>query len=128
MDIDHFKRINDAYGHPVGDAALKEVAQRVRTAVRSVDVVCRYGGEEIAVILPACALPEASDVAERARSAVEQAPAGKPPALPEPITISAGVASCPEPNSTPSGLTKAADAALYEAKRKGRNRVETARR
>jgi len=128
MDLDHFKRINDTYGHPAGDATLKEVAQRVRAAVRSVDVVCRYGGEEIAVILPACGLEEASDVAERARSGVEDASSHVSAAFPEPVTLSAGVASCPAPNTTPSGLTKAADSALYEAKRKGRNRVEQAKR
>jgi diguanylate cyclase (GGDEF)-like protein len=128
IDLDHFKRINDSYGHPAGDATLREVAQRVRTAVRNVDVVCRYGGEEIAIILPACGLQEAVDVAERARRSVEAAPTGEATGLPEPITLSAGVASCPVPNPTPSGLTKSADGALYEAKRKGRNRVEVAKR
>jgi diguanylate cyclase (GGDEF)-like protein len=128
MDVDHFKRINDTYGHPAGDATLREVAQKVKAAVRSVDVVCRYGGEEIAVILPSCSMEEAREVAERARSAVEATQGGSGMAFPEPITLSAGIASCPVPFTTPTGLTKAADAALYEAKRKGRNRVEAARR
>jgi diguanylate cyclase (GGDEF)-like protein len=124
LDIDHFKRINDTYGHAVGDQTLRAVAQCARSALRSIDQIYRYGGEEFAVILPGCPLAEAVMVAERARQALASLPAGPEGPVPERITLSAGAASCPNPNPTVTGLLRSADAALYEAKRKGRNRVE----
>jgi diguanylate cyclase (GGDEF)-like protein len=128
IDLDRFKLVNDQHGHDAGDAVLRAVAQAISGALRSIDVVCRYGGEEFAVILPFCDLSEAAAVAERARKAVSLLPGVPQAGVPGPITLSAGVASFPVPFSTPSGLLKAADSALYEAKRKGRNRVEIAAR
>lgn len=128
IDLDRFKLVNDQYGHDAGDAVLRAVAQAVSGALRSIDVVCRYGGEEFAVILPSCDLREAAAVAERARKAVSDLPGVPQAGVPGPITLSAGVASFPVPFSTPSGLLKAADSALYDAKRRGRNRVEIATR
>jgi len=128
LDIDHFKAVNDTYGHPAGDATLREVAQRLQMCFREIDVLCRYGGEEFAAILPLCPQEEAVMVAERVRSAIEGLPSGGEGVLPCPVTVSIGVASFPHPSTTPTGLQRAADEALYEAKRRGRNRVEAARR
>ncbi len=126
MDIDHFKRVNDTYGHPVGDLVLKEVSRGIRTSLRDIDVICRYGGEEFVAILPGCSIKEAAVAGERVRTTVE-AMQRNGVTLPAPVTISIGVASFPHPFSTPSGLIKGADEALYGAKQKGRNRVVTAR-
>ncbi len=127
LDVDHFKKVNDTFGHPAGDLVLRAVADAARAAVRKVDIVCRYGGEEFVVILPVCPVAEAREVAERVRMAVESLPGG-PGSLPAPVTVSVGVAAYPHPFSSPTGLTKGADAALYSAKSKGRNRVEVATR
>jgi diguanylate cyclase (GGDEF)-like protein len=126
MDIDHFKRVNDTYGHPVGDLVLKEVSRGIRASLRDIDVICRYGGEEFVAILPGCSIKEAAVAGERVRTTVE-AMQRNGVTLPAPVTISIGVASFPHPFSTPSGLIKGADEALYGAKQKGRNRVVTAR-
>lgn len=123
-DIDHFKRVNDTYGHDTGDLALRAVAQSLQESVRNIDVVCRYGGEEFGIILPNCPSAEAKGVAERAREAVSMLPAAALGGLKERVTLSAGVASFPMPFTTGTGLLKGADTALYHAKRKGRNRVE----
>lgn len=124
-DLDHFKSINDTYGHPAGDAVLREVARRMHSVVRPYDSVGRYGGEEFLVVIPACDLVDARHQAERLRASVR----GQPIALGEaslPVTISLGVAATGEPKSTdPESLLRAADAALYLAKRNGRDRVES---
>jgi diguanylate cyclase (GGDEF)-like protein len=126
FDVDHFKRVNDAHGHPAGDLVLQKVAEITGREVRNMDIVCRYGGEEFAVILPSCPQSEALQVAERVRKRIEETPAGAagPPVQ---VTVSAGVATFPQPFSSLTGLIKAADQALYGAKTKGRNRVESAR-
>ncbi len=126
MDIDHFKLVNDTHGHPVGDLVLREVARGVRESLRDIDVLCRYGGEEFVAILPGCSVGEASAAAERVRRTVESL-YGRVPAVPAPVTVSIGVASFPHPFSTPSGLVKGADDALYSAKQRGRNQVVPAR-
>lgn len=124
LDIDHFKRFNDRYGHPAGDAVLKGVSAAVRSAVRSFDIVARYGGEELAVILPETGVEASRDVAERIRKAVASYPcavtrSGKPVR----VSVSVGVATVPEHGIVPAEVVKQADAALYRAKEAGRNRV-----
>lgn len=121
MDIDHFKLVNDTRGHLVGDAVLSEVAQIITRSVRDSDVCARYGGEEFAVILSGSDLDGAMRLAGRLRAAVEAAefPSGLR------VTISVGAAATDEPERL-SRLLEEADRALYEAKRKGRNRVEAA--
>jgi two-component system cell cycle response regulator len=121
VDIDKFKSINDRFGHNVGDAALKDVAERLREQLRAADVVARYGGEEFLAVLTGAQAPEAMLVAERLREAVASAPV-----LAEghtvPVSISIGVA-IGEPGTPAEKVIGAADAALYRAKRDGRNRA-----
>ena len=119
-DIDHFKQYNDRHGHVRGDDALKLVARQLLEGVRSQDIVCRYGGEEFALILPGTDGEQAVAVAESLRAAVEhgEGVAG------EPVTISVGVASADDNGiGSPADLFRAADGALYKAKAGGRNRV-----
>jgi two-component system cell cycle response regulator len=123
VDIDHFKRINDSFGHDVGDEVLREFAVRLATNVRAVDLACRYGGEEFVVIMPETGLAVAERIAERLRLHV----AGSPfrlPGVEDPlaVTISIGVA-CTRPGDTPEALLKRADEAVYAAKAQGRNQV-----
>lgn len=124
MDIDHFKNVNDTYGHLVGDAVLKETVRRIQSSVRSYDVVGRFGGEEFVVILPNANGEIAVRVAERIRAAVSAQPVIHE-AVSVSVTLSAGVA---EAGAAPAvdALIQAADEALYQAKRTGRNRVCTA--
>jgi len=122
IDIDHFKRCNDTYGHLVGDAVLKEVAGRLKFSVREVDMIARYGGEEFCVVLPETTKDLAATVAERLRASVA---ASEIKAFNEKIkiTVSAGIATYPADGDKVSSLIEAADTALYKAKRQGRNRV-----
>ena len=128
LDIDHFKPFNDQYGHQVGDNCLRAVAQAVARAVRSTDVVARYGGEELAVILPEVDVDGARDTAEKVRVVIEGlwiSHGGNPGGW---VTVSIGAATAlARVGGTmrmPEGLLQAADHALYRAKRGGRNRVE----
>ncbi len=124
VDIDHFKRINDTYGHATGDSVLKAVVQRISRCCRSSDTVFRFGGEEFGVILAKANLADALIIAERMRMAVAADPfiCG---ANRIPVTISIGCA--PYLHDEPAlALVERADAALYRAKRAGRNRTETA--
>jgi diguanylate cyclase (GGDEF)-like protein len=123
IDLDHFKAVNDTFGHPAGDVVLKEVTQAIRKELREIDLLCRYGGEEFCAVLPGCASGEAVAVAERIRAAVEALPWGGRTPLPAAVTVSVGVATFPRPHATPQALLKAADEALYVAKKRGRNRV-----
>jgi len=123
FDLDHFKEVNDTYGHPAGDVALAEVAQVVTGLIRAEDVFARVGGEEFAVICRTTDGDQATAVAERMRQTV-LGHAFESEGKRLPIAISAGTASIPHPDITdPQGLIAAADQALYQAKRTGRNRV-----
>lgn len=125
LDIDHFKTLNDTQGHPVGDEALKELANLLVSQVRDIDVVARYGGEEFALILPETQAPQAMVVAERARRAVARHRfAGKDGDTVR-LTISLGVAEYPVHSREREGLIMAADLAMYEAKSMGSNRSVT---
>jgi diguanylate cyclase (GGDEF)-like protein len=127
LDIDHFKRINDEHGHDAGDEVLRVVASVLRIALRDVDVVARHGGEEFVVLLPETPASAAAEVGERVRAAVAaaQVHAG---GTAIPVRVSVGVSSCPELVIAPADLLASADAALYEAKRAGRDCVMLAAR
>jgi diguanylate cyclase (GGDEF)-like protein len=123
FDLDHFKLVNDTYGHPAGDQVLSEVAQTVAVLVRVEDVFARIGGEEFAVICRGADRVQGQTVAERIRQAVE-AHRCLVDGHEVPVAISAGVASVPDTRITDAqALVAAADQALYDAKRAGRNRV-----
>jgi len=123
LDVDHFKRVNDTHGHQAGDAVLKGLGELLCRQVRTVDSVCRYGGEEITVILPETDLDAAADMAERLRAAIEALPFDVNAGAPLHITASFGVASWPLHADNAQTLVAAADAAMYAAKRSGRNRI-----
>jgi diguanylate cyclase (GGDEF)-like protein len=123
MDIDHFKKINDVYGHPVGDTVLREMAAIFREAVRLTDLPARYGGEEFVAFLSRTRLPEAAIVGERIREAVERKVFAAPSLMIR-CTVSVGVADyLPGTEGTEKTVIGRADQALYSAKRGGRNRV-----
>ena len=124
-DIDHFKAVNDTYGHPAGDAVLRGVAQMLRDQARDTDVVARYGGEEFAVVMPETDLRGAQVIAERLREAVA-ARAFHTELGPVRVTLSVGLAASPQDGTEMEALVQLADACLYRAKREGRNRVVTA--
>ena len=123
-DIDHFKSVNDTYGHDIGDVVLKEFAQRLKGSVRGMDLACRLGGEEFVVIMPDTDLERACQVAERIRGqvATETFDIGKT-RQPLRVTASVGVAALERAEDTAEIIFKRADQALYVAKREGRNRV-----
>ena len=125
-DIDHFKKVNDVYGHDVGDEVLREVSKRIKKAVRTFDLACRFGGEEFVVIMPETDADLAGRVAERIRLEVETHPViAAKGARQVHVTMSFGVSSLEYGNDAPEKLMKRADVALYTAKRNGRNRVVT---
>jgi two-component system cell cycle response regulator len=124
IDIDHFKKINDGFGHDVGDEVLREFAVRLASNVRAIDLPCRYGGEEFVVVMPDTALQDAERIAERIRLHVAGSPfrvMGGQELLS--VTISIGVAATVGAEDRPDSLLKRADEGLYEAKASGRNRV-----
>jgi len=127
VDIDHFKRVNDAYGHLVGDRVLVAVAEQLRTAVRPLDLVGRFGGEEFVLLLTDASPASVARTAERIRAQVEQFPHHVERASqPLHVTISVGVAHLGSAAEDLNGLLEAADAALLIAKADGRNRVQPA--
>ncbi|MGH9501532.1 MAG: diguanylate cyclase [Terriglobales bacterium] len=123
VDIDQFKRLNDEFGHLLGDEVLRQVSSIFSQQLRKIDVVCRYGGEEFAVLLPQTSQQHALGIAEKLRRLVDS---WQFPGVPRSVTISAGVATCPDHGSTPEELVMAADAGLYAAKQGGRNCVREA--
>jgi diguanylate cyclase (GGDEF)-like protein len=123
LDLDHFKQVNDQRGHAVGDQVLANVGAVMRGATRSRDFAGRNGGEEFAILLPDTEIPAALRIAERVRAAIAEMSL---PGTDVTVTVSVGVAGYPEHASTPDRLARLADAALYLAKREGRNRVELA--
>jgi two-component system cell cycle response regulator len=123
MDLDRFKELNDRLGHDVGDAALSHAAGVLRASIREVDLACRIGGDEFAVICPGASLEGATAVAERARTALEKTPFRAPNGEPVALTASLGVSAL---NDGDRQLFQAGDHALYAAKAEGRNRVHAA--
>jgi len=119
IDIDNFKNLNDTFGHDAGDDAIRRISRVLREGTRGIDLAARIGGEEFAVLLVETSQTGGLDVAERLRVAIKalETPSGGR------ITASFGVAECPTDAQTASGILKAADVALYEAKRNGRDRV-----
>jgi two-component system, cell cycle response regulator len=126
LDVDHFKSINDRYGHPAGDRALVEIANRLRAAARDGDVLARHGGEEFAVLVPSAHPQELVSIAERLRQRIASSPFALVDDRWIAITVSVGAACYPVHGGTPSELVSAADRALYLAKAHGRNRVMVA--
>ncbi|HMK85993.1 MAG TPA: DUF484 family protein [Steroidobacteraceae bacterium] len=130
IDIDHFKSINDGYGHLAGDVALKEIAQRVEVQIRSMDTAARFGGDELAILLPDSSGGEAAKLAERIREAIAAVPFKLTAQIERTLTVSIGVAALsPARHETDlkavaDRLLADADAALYRAKALGRNRVQ----
>jgi diguanylate cyclase (GGDEF)-like protein len=124
LDIDHFKKYNDYYGHPRGDSILKKMAHILKSTIRETDIVARYGGEEFSIILPETGKPEVKEVARKILEAIEKEefcgeevlPGGK-------FTVSCGIAVFPDDAVTRQDLIDRADQALYEAKQSGRNKV-----
>jgi len=124
IDIDHFKKINDGYGHDVGDEVLREFAVRLASNVRAIDLPCRFGGEEFVVVMPDTRIEDAERIAERIRLHVAGSPfrvMGGRELLT--VTISIGVAATAGKSDRPESLLKRADEAVYEAKASGRNKV-----
>ncbi len=126
IDVDHFKSVNDEFGHATGDQALRAVADVLRGNTRVFDSLARYGGEEFVVVMPGTGAADAALAAERLRSAVEATPCTWAPGKPSGLTVSIGVACIAQHPGTPEALLHAADLALYAAKRAGRNRAEIA--
>lgn len=120
IDIDQFKRLNDEFGHLLGDEVLRQVSSMFHQQLRKIDVVCRYGGEEFAILLSQTNQQHSLAVAEKLRRLVES---WQFPGVPQSVTISAGVATFPDHGTTRDELVKSADAGLYAAKQGGRNRV-----
>ncbi len=119
VDLDHFKRLNDEHGHAFGDQVLRDAATTLLSALRETDIVCRYGGEELVVILPDCPLERAADKAEFLRLRIQELSATHG----ADISASFGVASLPHTSQSVTDLLSAADTALYRAKQNGRNQV-----
>jgi diguanylate cyclase len=125
VDIDHFKKINDTYGHPAGDEVLKKVAKQLSYLTREGDIVSRNGGEEFSILLPNTGVEEAGDIAERIRRTIEFLDFPLPNKSSINLTVSIGIAANDEPIIKPDLLFQEADDALYLAKQSGRNNVYT---
>jgi diguanylate cyclase (GGDEF)-like protein len=130
IDIDRFKGINDGYGHLAGDAALKEIAQRIESKIRSMDTAARFGGDELAVLLPESSAAEAANLGERIRECIAAVPVALTAEIERTLTVSVGVAAVApgrheaDLKTLADRLIADADAALYRAKAMGRNRVQ----
>jgi len=126
VDIDHFKKINDTYGHASGDVALKAVVERVINSVRPSDLVARMGGEEFAILMPETPMPAAHSIADRLRARIADTPIALADEHKTEITVTVSIGCACVQNEqleTPANLLARADAALYEAKQTGRNKV-----
>ena len=127
LDVDHFKNINDTYGHLVGDEVLRWLGKLIRASVREVDITARYGGEEFAIILPEMTSGQAFEMAERLRRRINAQnfalDLGKMEPISFSVRVSFGIAALPKDTETADGLIEAADRGLYEAKRRGRDRT-----
>ena len=124
LDIDHFKKVNDDCGHQAGDTVLREVSNIIMKSIREIDTASRFGGEEFMVILPNTERENAKIGSERMRTAIER---HQFPEMDRAITVSIGIAGLPDPGlANEDRLIRCADYALYQAKRNGRNRIETA--
>jgi len=119
LDIDHFKSINDKYGHLTGDEVLKEISLRLRNSIRIYDVLGRYGGEEFLIVLPDTDFENAKSLAERIRDKIKEKLIANIR-----VTISLGITSIQEKDETINDMIKRTDEALYKAKNSGRDRVE----
>ncbi len=128
LDLDHFKLVNDEHGHAAGDLVLKETAIRISKLLRRTDRVARFGGEEIAVLLIELDRAQAAEVAQRLVDAVHKAPYTLRDGTELAVTISAGLATLPDVAASDLELLEAADTALYQAKKNGRNRLEIAQK
>jgi diguanylate cyclase (GGDEF)-like protein len=127
LDLDHFKQFNDTHGHDAGDTVLREAAAFLVKNVRAEDLVCRYGGEEFVIILPTADLEGARTRAERLREKVKELSIVYQGQQLRMVTFSGGIAEFPSHGNTPQELMAAADAALYEAKALGRDRIVAAK-
>jgi len=122
IDLDNLKKVNDSFGHLAGDKVLKRVSKIVQGGIRKIDIPARYGGDEIVIVLPETDTPSACILAKRIRKKVEDAFSQTD----TPVTISIGIATYPEDASQKIDLLRKADLAMYKAKQKGKNRLESA--
>jgi diguanylate cyclase (GGDEF)-like protein len=123
IDVDHFKRFNDVFGHEAGDQVLRSMGDFFRSHFRGDDIICRYGGEEFAIILPESSAQDAAGRAELLRIAARTLKLKHNDVTLDPVTLSAGIAGFPEHASSAKELLQVADTCLYEAKKSGRDRV-----
>jgi len=126
FDVDHFKRVNDTYGHAVGDDVLRELGNLLKSNVRGSDIACRFGGEEFVLLLPEATREVTRQRAETLRTCAKSLTVSHQGRPIEPISLSIGVAAFPADGATPAALLKSADDALYRAKREGRDRTAVA--
>jgi diguanylate cyclase (GGDEF)-like protein len=125
LDIDHFKKVNDTYGHFAGDAVLRETAARLKNSMRAYDQVGRYGGEEFLVVLPSCDMDQAVQQADRMRLRLQESKILADAGVEIPVTASFGVTITDLSDRDLGVFIRVADEALYRAKASGRNRVES---
>ncbi len=126
LDVDHFKQFNDRFGHDAGDTVLCELAAQMHSLVRNEDIVCRYGGEEFAIVVPEVSMDVLRDRAEALLARIRDVKVDQRGQIIGPVSASIGIALFPSHGDAPAELLKAADRALYRAKELGRDRVEVA--